>query len=312
MKKVLIIIVLVVSIALAAIGIYSHIKDAKYTTDYTVNDTLSDGEGKKARVILLAGQSNASGCSRDDYLKKNVSAEKYSEYENGYDNVYINYFATGTNRSDGFVRCGARQGEAGGFFGPELGLAEKLHEMYPEETFFIIKYAWGGTSLYDQWLSPSSFGKTRPLYKEFVGYVHTSMQYLISKNYDVQIEAMCWMQGESDAFSVENGRRYEARLNNFIEDLRHEFSEYSSHDGIAFVDAYIADNPDIWIYCELVNASKRAVADRSELNVVIDTNAKGLTCKEEPNDDPDIAHYDSLSQIKLGNLFAIEVAKFFD
>ena len=71
---------------------------------FEVKDNLTDGNNRKARVILLGGQSNASGCSRDEYLKKNVSREKYSEYENGYDNVYINYI-TSQNESKGFVKC---------------------------------------------------------------------------------------------------------------------------------------------------------------------------------------------------------------
>ena len=279
---------------------------------FTVADTLPDGGGKKATVILLGGQSNASGCSRDDYLKKNVSAEKYAQYENGYDNVYINYYATGTNESRAFVKCAARQGEGGGFFGPELGLAEKLHELYPDEQFFIIKCAWGGTNLFDQWLSPSSEGKTGELYKAFVKYVNTSIKYLRSKNYDVKIEGMCWMQGESDSFSTEHATEYATHLRNFIKDIRKEFSRYAADDGIAFVDAYIADNPVYWVYCDMVNASKREVANDSSLNVLIDTVAEGLTTAKEPEDTPDQAHYDSMSEIKLGHLFAAEIAKFFE
>ena len=70
------------------VGVVHH-QENKIT--FPVADTLPDGGGKKATVILLGGQSNASGCSLDAYLQKNVSAEKYAEYQNGYDNVYINY-----------------------------------------------------------------------------------------------------------------------------------------------------------------------------------------------------------------------------
>ena len=293
--------------ACIAVNLYKN----REIVSYTVNDTLPDGEGKKAKVILLGGQSNASGCSRDEYLEKNVSAEQYEEYQNGYDNVYINYFVSWNNESQAFVKCATNQGEAGGFFGPELGLAEKLNEMYPDETFFIIKYAWGGTNLYEQWLSPSSKGKTGSLYKQFVGFVETSMEYLISKNYDVEIEAMCWMQGESDSFSEEHATNYENVLSNFIKDIRIKFKKYAADDGIAFIDAYIADNPMYWVFCDQVNASKLAVANSSEMNVVVDTISHGLTCSEEPAEVPDLAHYDSMSEIKLGHLFAIELAKFF-
>ena len=147
---------------------------------FTVKDTLPDGNGKKATVILLGGQSNASGCSLDEYLQKNVTPEKYAEYQNGYDNVYIN-FLSGAHTSQEFVKCATLQGELEGAFGPELGLAEKLNEMYPDRTFFIIKCAWGGTNLFEQWLSPSSKGKTGELYKQFTVYVETSIKYLISK-----------------------------------------------------------------------------------------------------------------------------------
>lgn len=278
---------------------------------FTVDDTLPNGEGREATVILLGGQSNASGCSRDDYLQKNVSEEKYAEYKNGYDNVYINYLS-GAKMSGAFVKCATLQGEMDGCFGPELGIAEKLHETYPDRTFFIIKCAWGGTNLFKQWLSPSSIGRVGKLYTQFVDFVETSISYLESKNYNVKIEAMCWMQGESDSFSVRNANGYEKHLNNFIKDIRREFKEYASNDGIAFVDAYIADNPVYWVYCDLVNASKKRVADSSPMNAVVDTISHGLTCENEPEGAPDMAHYDSLSGLKLGNLFAEEAIKFFD
>ena len=310
-KNILFIILICILLAgtvVFAIKIYNN---EMKTFNFEINDTLPGGEGKTVRVVLLGGQSNASGCSRDDYLQKYVSEEKYEEYQNGYDNVYINYLS-GAKMSNGFVKCATLQGEVEGCFGPELGIAEKLHEAYPDETIFIIKCAWGGTNLYEQWLSPSSKGKTGDLYKQFVEFVNTSIDYLESKNYNVKIEAMCWMQGESDSFSTEQGENYEIRLTNFISDIRQEFKQYASNNGIAFVDAYIADNPAIWIYCDLVNASKKAVADSSKINVVIDTIAHGLTCDREPEGAPDIAHYDSMSGIKLGNLFAEEAIKFFD
>jgi hypothetical protein len=146
-KKIIIITVVLSVILLGVVALcFVHSKDR---VEFTVADTLPDGGGKTVRVILLGGQSNASGCSRDDYLQKNVSEEKYAEYKNGFDNVYINYLS-GINVSGGFVKCATLQGELDGCFGPELGIADKLNEMYPDETFFIIKCAWGGTNLFEQ------------------------------------------------------------------------------------------------------------------------------------------------------------------
>lgn len=304
--------ILIVAVCALVVGVCSFVGIRHYQKNqitFTVNDILPEGNGQKATVILLGGQSNASGCSLDEYLKKNVSAEEYAEYQNGFDNVYINYLS-GANMSQAFVKCASFQGELPGSFGPELGLAEALSKMYPDRTFFIIKCAWGGSNLYSQWLSPSSWGKTGDLYKQFEAFVQTSIEYLVSKNYDVEIAGMCWMQGESDAFAAKNAEKYATHLNNLIKDVRKEFAQYAAEGGIAFVDAYIAANPAYWVYYEAVNRGKQEIADSSELNVVVDTVTAGLTCENEPEGAPDLAHYDSMSQILLGQLFGKELEKF--
>ena len=306
-KKILIsLICALVAVAVCTVVLFFCLEDS---ITVTVADTLPMGNGQKATVIILAGQSNASGCSLDEYLEKNVSEEKYKEYQNGYDNVYINY-QTGLNSSGGFVKCTTEQGELDGCFGPELGMAEKLNELYPNEPFFIVKCAWGGTNLFEQWLSPSSDGKTGEKYKHFTAFVDANIEYLESKEYDVKIEGMCWMQGESDSFSVEASTMYAEHLSNLIEDVRDRYSDYEAEGGIAFIDAYIADNPACWVYCDNVNACKDQVANLSPMNSLIDTIKGGLVCTEEPEENPDIPHYDSLSEIKLGHLFAIEISKY--
>ncbi len=308
-KKTIISIVSIFCALIIGLGCFFGIRAYRNLPHFTVKDTLPDGQGKKATVILLGGQSNAAGCSRSDYLQKNVSPEQYQEYQNGYENVYINYYVSGASESHEFVKCAVNQGEPGGYFGPELGMAEKLNELYPDQLFFIVKYTWSGTDLFQQWLSPSSDGKTGDLYEAFVAFAKASVKYLRSKNYDVSLEGMCWMQGESDSFSVEHATGYETHLSNFINDIRNKFSRHASNDGIAFIDAYIADNPVYWVYCDMVNESKRKVAELSPLNVVIDTSS--LTTNQEPEGSPDQAHYDSLSEIKLGHLFIESLSQFF-
>ena len=99
-------------------------------------------------------------------------------------------------------------------------------------------------------------------------------------------------------------------LNNLIKDVRKEFAQYAADGGIAFVDAYIAANPAYWVYYENVNKGKQEVSEQSHLNVVVDTIAADLTCSQEPEGNPDLAHYDSMSQIKLGHLFGEQIAQF--
>ncbi|MBR7112421.1 MAG: hypothetical protein IKC75_05845 [Clostridia bacterium] len=72
----------------------------------------------------------------------------------------------------------------------------------------------------------------------------------------------------------------------------------------------IAATPVFWVHYDMLNASKVQVASESPFNVLIDTNAEGLTAQNEPENAPDQAHCDALSEIKLGHLFAQEALRF--
>ena len=64
-------------------------------TDYPVPSAPPPGlpaeEGKPVKVILLLGQSNATGSSICAYLKDNIGEEAYAVYEKGFESVRINY-----------------------------------------------------------------------------------------------------------------------------------------------------------------------------------------------------------------------------
>lgn len=275
---------------------------------FVMQDTLPMGEGQEIKVILLNGQSNASGTSRMEYLEKTASAADYERYLRGYDNVMINYFDDNGSATSGggFVYVSSRLSVAsGGFFGPEIGMADMLSAEFPGETIYVIKYAWGGSNLHDQWLSPSSEGETGELYTAFVNFTSSCLNYLESKNYKPKIYAMCWMQGESDS-REDTSAAYGVRSANLIKDVREEFAEYASDEGIYFLEAGISDS-ELWEYYEVVNAAKKANADKDPKHIYIDTIAEGLTYDKEPTEKPDLAHYDALSMIRLGNLFAEEL-----
>ena len=63
--KKIVVISIISAIVLALVGglIWYHVSLNKIT--YHINDTLIDGGGKNAKIILLGGQSNASGASLD-------------------------------------------------------------------------------------------------------------------------------------------------------------------------------------------------------------------------------------------------------
>lgn len=264
--------------------------------NFSINDTLNFGNNEKVRVILLYGQSNATGCTNNSYLKEKDS-KTYDKASNGIDNVYINYFCeNGGNSSNGeFVLCSLGCGVTKEHFGPEVGIALK----YKEEGLkcFIIKYTWGGTILDNQWLN----GKYNrgELYKAAINFTKTSLNYLIKKGYNLQIDGICWMQGEGDSIGKLSSRYYK-NTKRFIQYLRNDLSIYQNT--IDFIDAGISDSI-LWTEYKLINDAKEKNSNEDEHNYFINTIEYGLHVDQEPVNNVDLAHYDSESEILLGILF---------
>ncbi len=255
------------------------------------NTNLISTEYKK--VFILAGQSNASGMSHNSELEKYVSNEQYNEYKDGYNNVLISY-NTDTISSIDFVPVSLDQGCAKGYFGPEVGFGEYFSK-YSNETIYVIKYARGGTRLEGQWLEDNR--DRGYLYNELIDFVNTQMQKLDN----AKIVGCMWMQGESDCIARIKYHYYDNELS-FISYLREDLKDYIIDEGMVFADAGIADN---WDKYYLINNAKVDISNLSNLNVYFSTSENGLRNDNEPTNNIDRAHYDSLSEIRLGKSFGL-------
>ena len=270
-------------------------------SEYPSPTTLSDGRGQRVKVILLIGQSNATGCGLNSYLKKNLGEEAYKKYESGFPSVQINYCLDDhkTSSHGEFLPVDLTCGATEGYFGPEVGLSECLAEAYPNETVIILKYSMSGYSLHYHWLSQGERGS---IYEAFLAFSETYMDALRASNYDARIGAICWMQGESDTTDFKAERYYENQTR-FASYLREDLAKYAEDGGIYFIDAGISNSP----YCEpaypKINEAKEHFASDSPLNMYFSTIDAGLTVHLEPEGAPDWGHYDSLSVLKLGHLF---------
>ncbi|MDY6367880.1 MAG: sialate O-acetylesterase [Clostridia bacterium] len=265
-------------------------------------------KGKIAKIIILAGQSNAVGVGHVKHLKDHFSAQKISEFEKGYENVLINFFSHDFG-SHGFIPTTIGQTEINKHtVGPEVGIAEKLTEDFPGEKFFIVKYAIGGTCMYREWLSKTSVKEEKlkndgeiaygSCYNGFVKLLKKSIKLLKKQGYTPEIRALCWMQGESDAENENTMKEYPRRFDNFIKDFEKEFKKYFNNYVLA--DGGISD---MWQFSEQMNDFKLQYAKTHKNGAYVDTLAAKLTTKNEPTPEPDVVHYDSDSIIKLGNLF---------
>ena len=276
-------------------------------TEYPLPDSLPDGEGEKTRVILLLGQSNASGASINAYLEKAVGPEQYGRYTEGFDSVLINYCVDDHNASSqgSFVKVDMTCGANTGFFGPEVGMAEVLSQAYPDETVFILKFTMSGYSLHHHWLRQRQRGSIYDACMEFVG---TYMDYLRLKNYDASIGAICWMQGESDTTEFK-AAQYLENQKAFMAYLRQDLAAYAENGGIYFIDAGISNSP----YCEpgypQINEAKEQISLLSPMNRYFSTIDAGFTIHLEPEGDPDWGHYDALCELELGRIFGRQVVQ---
>ncbi len=269
-------------------------------TDFAPCTNLADGGGRKAKVILLLGQSNASGCSLVEYLQKNMDGAEFAKLEAGFEGVKINYSIDNQKyTSHGqFVPVDLNCSCGPGYFGPEVGMAQVLSEAFPEEEIFILKFTMSGYSLNHHWLYD---GERAWIYDAALVFVRQYMTALLDAGYDADLEAIAWMQGESDT-TTEKAERYFDNQVAFVSYLREDLAEFVDGE-IYFVDAGISSSP----YCEpgypTVNECKRRFAALSPYNLYFDTIEMGLTTLYEPAEEPDLGHYDSLSELALGRKF---------
>ncbi len=273
---------------------------------------------KKAKVILLSGQSNAVGVGHVKYLSKHFDNETANKFKEGYGNVLIHYISHDIENV-GFEPVRVNQAEKSkDTLGPEVGIAKKLTEKYPGEQFFIIKCAFGGSDMNTGWRSPSSgapYDKERTVeyakaindpkfrfpgwcYHEQIRAIDGGFAELRAMGYEPEIVAFCWMQGESDSGNPTCAEPYIDRYDCMLRDLRERYAP--AFENCTYIDAAISER---WVNYECMNANKKAYAEKMGYKF-IDTVAEGFTTKFEPEEAPDTAHYDLNCVVRLGELFA--------
>ena len=271
--------------------------------------------GKTAKpvdVVVISGQSNAVGCTHSDCITRSMGYDKFDEYMTGYNGIQIAYdcwtvdldpqtgdrifYSQNKRQDENFFKVMLGQGNSEATFGPEIGIAEALHEKYANK-LFLIKYACGASNLKADWAQRNS-----PMYGRFVNYVKKQMKNLESMGYKPTIKAFCWMQGEGDSYPGYYDQYYD-NLKLFVGNLRQDLKELSGDKDFPFIDAGISSYKE-WQYYREVNAAKKQFADESDNNFYIDTIAAGMHTDQEPFSSPDGAHYDTESEVLLGHLFA--------
>lgn len=285
------------------------------TTD--PSETHPPAKENVAKVILILGQSNAVGASSSVYLKNKVDADRYDLMRrDGYENVRIVYHAgedAATNyRSKKidtissaklFDKVKFGQSLTTPYFGLEIGIAEYLSTAHPDETYYLIKVARGGESLSPKFLEGGE------LFERAMTITEGSLSVLKREGMTPEIIAICWMQGENEGSVKSLAESYDKSLEKLVEALRRRLAEYAPWKGIPFIDGGIST---YWPYYKELNRSKINFAERSGNNYFIDAIGLGITTDQEPPGQPDLAHLDAESMLKLGMEFGKYVDMAYD
>lgn len=113
-------------------------------------------------------------------------------------------------------------------FGPELQFGHVMGD-HLENQVLLIKTAWGGKSLYEDFRPPSAGGKVGPYYTKMIRQVHEALARLKKDfpSYEGQgyeLAGFVWYHGWNDGVDPEKAiPQYEQNLVHLIQDVRKEF-----------------------------------------------------------------------------------------
>ncbi len=269
---------------------------------------------KDLSVILLSGQSNMEGNTNSTGLittENGFTTDEVTSVKAGYDGIKINYISyykgspSNVNQSNGFVKTKLGQGNPFGSvrFGPEVGIAETLHNNNYDDKVVLIKCAVGASYLApeaNEWMGEA------PYYKQFTSLIDKSLSQLIEDGYNPKIKAFCWMQGEADSANSAYISKYSSNLETFVQQFRTRYASYQDDSGFGFIDGYICTS-SVLTHAAEINQQKQNYADSHGRSVTIDTNAAGLKVGDPGGDK---YHYNVYSEFKLGKLFGEEIINF--
>lgn len=231
---------------------------------------------KPVKVFILGGQSNMDGCGKKEELPESYTT--HPENSMIWDNKKEAWVQLAT---DSFSERRKYK------FGPEIAFSHLLARRYPEYTIAIVKTSGGGTKLWKHWLP------NQGMYKRFLKNIDSACTQLSNSGTPYEIEGMLWMQGESDAETIEWADAYENNLKTLFTDVRKEMDNTDLPIIMGRISiGLLRKTPWCFDYTERVQEAQDRVAAEDDNTFIINTNNLS-TLKDN-------THFDTKSQIYLG------------
>ncbi len=211
--------------------------------------TFAAAAAQPVKVFILAGQSNMEGqavvdLTGDDYNQgrgtltslmadpAKAAMFKHLKTADGKwtvrDDVWVRYQRENEPLLKGPLALGFSVYGDPHHFGPELQFGHVVGD-HLENPVLIIKTAWGGKSLFEDFRPPSSGGKVGKYYTLMIAQVREAMakmeqEFPALKGRGYELAGLVWYQGWNDGLNLQTaGPEYEQNLVNLIHDVRREF-----------------------------------------------------------------------------------------
>jgi alpha-galactosidase len=221
-----------------------------FTSILILSSLLSAAPAKQAangklKVFILAGQSNMVGFGQVEGDKPGTMETCVKEKPNDYgqlvndqgepvtrDDVWLVNISHADKAKQGWLTTGF--GASDGHIGPEYGFGFAVGDYY-EDPVLLIKCAWGGRSLYHNFLPPSAgdypepqkdgdkgfqYAETIRMTKEVTKNLKTYFPDYQGRGYE--IVGFGWHQGWNDRIDQNAVDAYEENLMHLINDLRQD------------------------------------------------------------------------------------------
>lgn len=247
------------------------------TLVFTTSIGISQTEiSQPVKIFILGGQSNMDGTGKAAELPEDyVVASKNSAIWDNKKKMWV------TLRTDSFSERRKFK------FGPEVAFTHLLAKKFPNHTIAIVKTSGGGTKLWKHWLPE------QPMYSRFLKNLDNAIQDLKNQGVSYEICGMLWMQGESDAETLEWANAYEENLKVLYKDVRLQTSKPDLPIVMGRISiGLLRKTPWNFDFTEVVQAAQNRVA-KADKNVCIINTDKLETLKDN-------THFNSESNIWLG------------
>lgn len=177
---------------------------SRESNDIHVYDLVDNKKPKPPLVIILFGQSNADGTGlrseiKDERLYNIDLEDSIKIYNNGWENISFDNNTYNKNFD----------------FGLEVSLAMKLKDSLRREVR-IIKFAVGGSCLFNHETRPNWNVNTKGLFHYFTDLVNEALSTLP----EYEIYKSIYYQGETDTYELEWANAYEENLTDLISETK--------------------------------------------------------------------------------------------